>query len=60
MSGVGFTDHVITLNRGAEGFGFRIIGGQEEKTQVYIYHINPSTYYCLCLYLFMNVCVCEN
>lgn len=57
MSGVGFTDHVITLNRGAEGFGFRIIGGQEEKTQVYIYHINPSTYYCI-MPLFIYECVC--
>ena len=44
MSGVGFTDHVITLNRGAEGFGFRIIGGQEEKTQVYIYISYQSVY----------------
>lgn len=36
VSGAGFTDHVITLNRGAGGFGFRIIGGQEEKTQVWL------------------------
>ena len=34
VSGAGFTDHVITLTRGPEGFGFRILGGQEEKTQV--------------------------
>lgn len=42
VSGVGFTDHVITLNRGAGGFGFRIIGGQEEKTQVAIDTIVPN------------------
>lgn len=36
-SGAGFTDHVITLKRGDGGFGFRIIGGQEERTQVWLF-----------------------
>ena len=30
----GVSEHLITLKRGTGGFGFRIIGGQEEKTQV--------------------------
>lgn len=33
-SGNGFTDHVICLKRGDKGFGFKIVGGQEENTQV--------------------------
>lgn len=33
---------MITLNRGVGGFGFRIIGGQEEKTQVAIDTIVPN------------------
>ena len=28
-------DHVITLKRDERGFGFRIVGGQEEGTQVW-------------------------
>ena len=30
-------DHVITLKRDERGFGFRIVGGQEEGTQVIIF-----------------------
>lgn len=41
-SGAGFTDHVITLKRGDGGFGFRIIGGQEERTQVSVDTIVPN------------------
>ena len=31
---VEFVDHVITLKRDERGFGFRIVGGTEEGTQV--------------------------
>ncbi|XP_065656846.1 membrane-associated guanylate kinase, WW and PDZ domain-containing protein 1 isoform X3 [Hydra vulgaris] len=31
-----YKDYVVTLKRGPGGFGFRIVGGQEEKTQVCI------------------------
>ena len=34
LQGENYQDHVITLKRGSAGFGFRIIGGKEEGTQV--------------------------
>lgn len=38
-------DVVVILARGAAGFGFRIVGGTEEGSQVAVGHIVPGNYF---------------
>ena len=44
-----FSTLEVTLSRHTSGFGFRIIGGREEGSQVCV---------CVCVCVCMCVCVC--
>lgn len=46
-------DIVVVLARGAAGFGFRIVGGTEEGSQVAVGHIVPGNL--LIIYVLLHI-----